>query len=287
MMKSLLKFLREPELKGLDADDPKTTEVHRRIIRRKPLLWDVYSSFYQEFAKASELVPPGPMVELGSGGGFIKEFIPSVITSDVLNLPHVDKVLSAEDTGFDDSSVSAFFLLDVFHHLKNPRGFLREAQRCLRPGGRIVMVEPANTFFGRFVRKNFHHETHDESAAWSSNGSQVADSRALSDANLALPWIVFVRDRNIFEREFPELSIVRYEPHTPFRFLLSGGVTYRSLVPAILLPAVKALEKLVSPFNRFLGMHVTIEIEKLDRAASEGRISSSPSARGQHGRGNS
>jgi SAM-dependent methyltransferase len=261
-MKSLLKLLREPELENLDVDDPKTFEIHRQFIKRKPLLRDVYASFYGEFVRISEEVPPGRLVELGSGGGFIKEYLPSVITSDIFHLPELDAIFSAENIGFHDSTISAFFLFDVFHHLADPRRFFQEAQRCLKPGGRLVMIEPANTFWGRLIRKNFHHESHDETAGWGLDGS-----KPMSDANLALPWIVFVRDREIFQREFPNLSIMRYEPHTPLRFLLSGGITYRSLVPRRLIPLVKVLEYGLSPFNRFLGMHVTIDIRKLSNNA--------------------
>ena len=35
-------------------------------------------------------------IELGSGGGFLKEVINDVITSDVLELPDVDKVFFGE-----------------------------------------------------------------------------------------------------------------------------------------------------------------------------------------------
>lgn len=258
MTKGVLRLFKEPEIKNLDVDDPKTTEIHSKIIQRKPLLQYVYKSFYQEFINVSQRVPPGHLVELGSGGGFIKECLPSIITSDILDLPHIDKVFSAESIKFDDSSVSAFFLLDVFHHIKNPRKFFYEVQRCLKPEGRLVMIEPADTYWGRFIWKNFHHESYDKTAGW-----EVDGSKPMSDANIVLPWIVFVRDRELFEYEFPNLSIVRYEPHTPFRFLLSGGVTYKSLIPVCLIPLLRFVEYLVSPFNRFLGMYVTIEIKKM------------------------
>lgn len=258
MLRSLLNLLKEPEIKKLNVDDPSTVEIHKQMIQKKPLLLDVYSSYYNKFVNVSKRVPSGLQVEIGSGGGFLKKYLPDVITSDILDLPHIDKVFSAENIELEDSTVSAFFLLDVFHHIKNPRQFFNEIQRCLIPDGRLVMIEPANTFWGRFIRKNFHHEPHDERAGWEMNGSNP-----MSDANLALPWIVFFRDKNLFEQEFPNLSIVRCKNHTPLRFLLSGGITYRSIIPAFMTPIVKIAEYLLSPFNGFLGMHVTIEIKKI------------------------
>ena len=47
----------------------------------------------------------------------------------------------------------------------------------------------------------------------------------------ALPWIVFVRDRLKFEKEFPEWQIELIQPMMPFRYLLSGGVSLCTLAP--------------------------------------------------------
>ena len=53
----------------------------------------------------------------------------------------------------------------------------------------------------------------------------------MSGANSALPWIVFARDRALFESDFPEWRLDRVEPYMPFRYLLSGGLSLRPLMP--------------------------------------------------------
>lgn len=255
--RGLKAVLGNPKARGLRDEDPRTIEIHRRIIREKPLLRDAYASFYGEFVSVSRRVPPGPCVELGTGGGFLKELMPSVVITDVIPALGMDAALAAEALPFRAGSISAFFLLDVFHHVTDPRRFLAEVVRCLRPGGALVMVEPANTAWGRFVRKHFHHEPFDEGAGWEPGGNGRAAA-----SNLALPWIVFVRDRALFERMFPQLRLVRVEPHTPLRFLLSGGISYRALAPSCLLPLVRLAEWTASSLNRYLGMHTTIEVCK-------------------------
>jgi 2-polyprenyl-3-methyl-5-hydroxy-6-metoxy-1,4-benzoquinol methylase len=40
--------------------------------------------------------------------------------------------------------------VDVLHHLEFPVVFFREAARVLRPGGRVLMVEPAITWGSSF-----------------------------------------------------------------------------------------------------------------------------------------
>ncbi len=62
-----------------------------------------------------------------------------------------------------------------------------------------------------------HHEPSDPGAReW-----RFKTTGPLSGANGALTWIVFRRDRERFERQFPELGLERYEPHTPLRYRLS------------------------------------------------------------------
>ena len=256
----IIDWLKLPETRGIkDLDDPATTLLHAKIIRRKPFLERVYIDFYGQFQKAISDLEGKVFVELGSGGGFIKEVVGNVITSDILELPNVDRVFSAVDMPFDRESVDAFFMFDVLHHMTEPRAFFKEALRCLKSSGKIIMIEPANTWWSRFIYKNFHHEVFDTGAQW-----ELEEIGPVSHGNGAIPWIIFSRDREIFAREFPSLKIVAMRNHTPLRYLLSGGLTLRQLVPSFTYPIIKAAEYLLSPANNVFGMFQTIELEKSD-----------------------
>src|SRR5215471_18288800 len=87
-------------------------------------------------------------------------------------------------------------------------------------------------------------------------------NRTFFGANGALPWLVFVRDRKLLEIKFPELEIETIEPMMPLRYLLSGGVSMRSLVPGVLYGPCKALEKAASHWNHKLGMFALFCIRK-------------------------
>jgi SAM-dependent methyltransferase len=148
-------------------------------------------------------------------------------------------------------------MIDVLHHIKKPKVFFAEARRCLKSGGKIVMIEPANTLWGRFIYKNFHHEIFDTSAEW-----EMDKTGPLSDANGAMAWIIFQRDRKLFESEFENLKIRSISFHTPFRYILSGGLTYRQLVPSFTYGFVNFLEICLHPFSKWLGMFETVVLEK-------------------------
>jgi SAM-dependent methyltransferase len=253
-----LDLLKMPESRCVEGlDDRTVTLVHAQILQRKPFMKNLYADFYNQLKASVPEPDKKTIVELGSGGGFIKEIIPNAITSDVLDLPNVDKAFSACQMPFENVSVDAIVMFDVLHHIPEPRAFFKEALRCLKVGGKIIMIEPANTLWSRFIYKNFHHEGFDTKAGWT-----LEKGSPLWCGNDAMPWIIFSRDRKIFEKEFPSLKIVRIRHHTPMRYLLSGGFTLRQLVPSFTYSFFKIFEITLWPLNGLLGMFQTIELEK-------------------------
>jgi SAM-dependent methyltransferase len=234
----LRRLLAHPLTAGREVDDPATTELRKRIILSKPFLRAIYDEWYGALAKE---VPPGDgaILELGSGAGYCNRFISGLITSEVFFCSTVQLVADAQRLPFPDGSLRAIVFTDVLHHMPNVRQFLAEASRCLRNGGKILMIEPWVSAWSRFVYTRFHHEPfRPDAQEWSFDSAGP-----LSSANGALPWIVFARDRQRFETEFPQLVIEEIRPFMPFRYLLSGGVSMRGLMPGFSHTAWARLER--------------------------------------------
>ena len=120
------------------------------------------------------------------------------------------------------------------------------------------MIEPWVTPWSRFINTHFHHEPFRPDAAdWS-----FPSTGPLSGANGAIPWMVFVRDRHKFELEFPRLAIEQIRPFLPFRYLVSGGVGMRSLMPFCLHGFWTRLERLLEPEMHTLAMFAFIALRK-------------------------
>jgi SAM-dependent methyltransferase len=251
-----LSFIKEQSDGDLDA--PERTIHHRATILRKPFLRKIYVNWYRMLLEKTADSPAPKILEIGSGGGFIKKLNPDVITSDILEGVDCDMTFSADSLPFEESSLDAILMIDVLHHLPDAGKFFSESQRVLKAGGKIIMIEPANTLFSRFIYRNIHHENFDPgSKEWA-----FESTGPLSGANGALPWIIFKRDYQIFKTRFPDLSLVSIDYHTPFAYLVSGGLSYKSLLPGWLYRPFRAFELLLSPLNRYIGMFQTITVKK-------------------------
>lgn len=236
-------------------DAPERTLEHAGVIKQKAFLRKLYTEWYLSFQKELELLPKGKILELGSGGGFSKAIIPEIICSDVIELPTNDLTFSALEMPFENQSIAAIFMIDTFHHIPDSRKFLEEVRRVLLPGGVLYMIEPANSWFGRLIYTNFHHEPFQPQGEW-----KIPDTGPLSGANGALPWIVFERDKAKLEKDFPEFALDTYDYHTPFTYLLSGGLTMKQFLPGFMYPVVRFFDKVFSWISPQFSMFVTIKV---------------------------
>jgi SAM-dependent methyltransferase len=250
-------FLANPETRGLDLDDPVMTETRRAILSRHRFLRSIYLEWYQLMLAA---IPRGQggVVELGSGAGFLSDISPEVIASEVCWYPHIKLVLDGCALPFPDRSLKALVMTDVLHHIPRVRKFFSEAARCLRPGGVIAMIEPWNTAWSSWVYRNLHHEPFfPDSVQW-----EFETAGPLSGANGALPWIIFSRDRKVFESEFPQFDVETLRPMMPFCYLLSGGLSMRCLAPVWAYSGIRAIERLFDLGASSWGMFAYIVLRR-------------------------
>ena len=166
--------------KALDA--PATTIERRLIIQKKQFLRRIYEEWYHDIANDLPL-GAGRIVEVGAGAGFLNQIVPEVIASEVFSVPGIQVVLDACQLPFAPASLRALVMTDVLHHISQVRRFFSEASRCVRGGGRIVMIEPWHTRWSGWVYTNLHYEPfRPGSTAW-----EFPSSGPVSNANGTLP----------------------------------------------------------------------------------------------------
>lgn len=268
MIERVRDWLLDPAVRGRDVDGLDCSIAHRQGLERKAILRQLFESFYRE-CRSMDLRyfdgVPGRRLEIGSGAGIIKNVHPDVITSDIKELPFLDLVLRGEAMPFAGNSLRAIYAINVFHHLPDPRLFFREMLRVLHPGGGVVFIEPFYGPLARWLFSRMHASEGFEPDAptWEAAGPVGP----MSNANAALSYVVFTRDRRILEEEFPDLEVVIDRPHTHLWYVVSGGVNFRQLLPDSFVPLVRFVEQLLAPFNRWLALQHTVVVRKRPSAS--------------------
>jgi len=212
----------------------------------RPLLRQIYAGFYRRILGCLDTSIPGQIVEVGSGIGNLKAHLPSALATDLFPNPWLDLVCDGYEMPFQSDSLSHLVLFDVFHHLRAPNAFLKEARRVLCPSGRLVLFEPYISLGSWPAYGLMHHEP----VGW----------RAAIDLSPVLPR---PRDyyaaqgnatRLFFRHEIPGWPegwrTLHAEAFSCFHYLLSGGYSKPSLYPARCLKVLESLDTMLSPFPR-------------------------------------
>jgi SAM-dependent methyltransferase len=224
-------------------------------------LREIYLDLYRRMA--AEL-KPGRTLEIGGGAGIFKEHAPDVVTMDILQAPWLDVVADAQTLPIQTEAFDNIVMFDVLHHIEFPRLFLLEAARALRPGGRVIMVEPAITP----VSWSFYHWLHPEPVDLSADPLRAGRPDPKRDAfaaNQAVPTRLVGRDRARFLAAFPQFSVKRVRWMSLFAYPLSGGFQPWCLIPRRLVAPVLQVEGWLSPLlGRLMAFRMLIVIEKRD-----------------------
>lgn len=254
-------------------DDPSRGPALRVLIQRKPALRRYYEEIYSRYAACLSRSPvEGIALEIGSGAGFVNDVLPGIMTSDTIPYEGIDRVVDARSLPFPDASLRAILMTNVFHHIPDVRAFLLEAVRCLKPSGRLLVVDQYPGWISTPILRHFHHEPFDPAARdWS-----FPSAGPLSGANGALAWIVFERDRRELERSVPGLRLERWEPHSPLVYWLAGGLKPWCLLPGRAFALAVRLDRAIIRLSPRWASFVDAE---LVRVASGGRLSASGDVR--------
>ena len=236
--------------------------AHRKVWESKEAIRLLYRDFHR---RLFESCPGGPVLDIGGGTAHVKEFRPDIVSTDILSFPGIDVVADAHRLPFPPEYFSGVVMLDVLHHLERPIEFLSEASRVLKPGGRLAMIEPAMTPVARRFYQRFHEEPVDMDADPFAPVITNPD-RDPFDANQAIPSLLFATAsaRNRVEVTVPLLRVRRVDWLSLFAYPLSGGFQSWSLIPAVLVRPMLALEgKFPEIVRRQIAFRMMVVLERV------------------------
>jgi len=220
-----------------EAKDRAATLRNRaRLSANKNLLFwyrELYRDQFKNFANPAAL----SILEIGSGTSPLKQFLPNVITSDVLDLDYLDIVFDCHEIDrlevVEDNSLDVITLTNVLHHLKSPILFLNRAATKLKAGGKVIATEPFFSALSTPMFKYLHHEAIDFRISEPELGHVQGP---LASANIALPWLIFFRTPEWLQRlnDNFDLTAFSVRPFSALSYMATGGISHRLPVPGFL-----------------------------------------------------
>lgn len=245
----------------MDFNAPENWDKALKALRDKKCLRDIYVETYNKMMdlRRTHLTNGAHVVEIGSGGSFIRDLFPEVITSDIVKTDHTDLVLDAQDLPFRDATLDAIVAVHVIHHIPDITKFLADASRVLKPGGGVICVEPYWSPVAKLVYKNMHPEPFDESAP---HWHLPQSDKSWTNSNQALSFILLKRDRELFEKRFPEFAVVGRECFGFVRYFMTGGLWLEPKLPDAAFPFLKAFEWVLRPLMPLLAIHHVFVLKK-------------------------
>ncbi len=237
----------------------------RQVWQQKAVLRAVYRDWCCFIAQYRAQVN-GVTVEVGSGMGNLKTFLSDVYSSDLLYSSWLDLNFDALQLPFKETSLSNLIGIDVLHHLESPISFISEAERCLKKGGRVILIEPyltpISSFFWRFhcepidFKVDLFHPNH--------NGDKPkASENVWKVANQAIPTLFFKNELKKFLVRFRHLRLVERKPFSYLGYPLTCGFRKMQLVPSFLYPFLMAQERRLDPLAEWIAFRILVVLERV------------------------
>ena len=218
---------------GEAKDRAATLRNRARLGANKNLLFwyrELYRDQFKEFPNPAAL----SILEIGSGTSPLKQFLPNVVTSDVLELDYLDLVFDCHEIdkldAIKDNSLDVITLTNVLHHLKRPVEFLTRAPVKLKPGGKVIATEPFFSLLSTPIWKHLHFEPVD----FEISEPELAQADGpLTSANQALPWLIFFERHDWLQRlnESYDIESCSIRPFSALSYMATGGISHKVPVP--------------------------------------------------------
>jgi len=253
-------------LQNEEANDRAATLRNRaRLSANKNLLFwyrELYRDQFKDFPNPAAL----SILEIGSGTSPLNQFLPNVITSDVLDLDYLDLVFDCHQIdkldAIKNESLDVITLTNVLHHLKSPIAFLNGAASKLKPGGKVIATEPYFSLLSTLIFKYLHHEAVDLRIG----EPELEDVHGpLASANIALPWLIYYQRRDWLERLNVKYDVgsLSVRPFSALSYMITGGISRRVPIPGLLYRGMFAIDLALSRyFPRLCASFFTVNMTR-------------------------
>jgi len=218
--------------------------------------------YYEQeiFKRINDIIRSGQTnVEIGSGPGFLRNYVSNLICTDIDDGPAINCRADASQLPFKDASVDTFIGIDVLHHFDNPKGFFQSAAKSLKTGGKIILVEPWAGAFGYLFYRFIHHE--DCQRLQTPFGPAFAEGKSAMDGNAMISRQCLIES---------ETKLSKYGLQTDTKvyfgflsYLLTGGFQSWA-APLFIIRSLIAIEHLMpQTLMKLFGVRMMVVLQKI------------------------
>ncbi len=253
-------------LKDQYAEDRALTLRNRASLNanRNLLYWygELYQHQFRDFPDSHRL----KILEIGSGASPLQRLYQNVLTSDVLELDYLDYVFDCHAIDqfepIPNESLDVITMTNVLHHLRDPIQFLNKAAIKLKRGGKILATEPYFSALSTLIFKYLHHESVDMNIS----EPILSEVRGpLASANIALPWLIFVKDskwRDRLRANF-QFDPEKFQPFSSISYMATGGIARRLPIPWLVYKILFRIDMILSRMMpKLFASFFTIELTR-------------------------
>ncbi len=205
----------------------------------------LYGKIGAEFSNESVLL------EIGSGAGLSKYYLPHKIErTDILpwNQNEVIGTIDAQSLSYETNHFDGAFCVDVIHHLPDPLKAIEELIRVVKPGSKVVVIEPFVSMMSYPVYKFFHSEKTSWKLKLSDFGKVLSDTPSDGDQGVSRSLFNDRANRLYVKKRLGKICEWTIEYFSPLSFFATGGLSDPLPTPSKLIKAIIAFESILPRF---------------------------------------
>lgn len=179
------------------------------------------------------------ILEIGSGAGISSKFLKNkkVLMTDLLPWRKNGIIgnINSENLPFENDFFESAFALDAIHHICDPVKAISELCRVVRPGGKVVIIEPYVSYLSYLVYRIFHNEQ----TTWNYriNKTRKVKIKNIAEGEQSTMQSIMLNYGLIKSVQKQCGKVISYEwsQFSPFSFFATGGLSKPLPTPACII----------------------------------------------------
>ena len=221
---------------NLEKSFEKNVEINLNNFHKKKKLKKSYETIYKIIKK--NIKKNHNNLEIGSGFGYLKNYIKKLTTSDYPRNKFVDLEINAY--AIDNKiKYDNIILIDVLHHFEHPKRALSQLSKILNKDGKLIIADVHLGILPKIIFKLFHHEPVNMKNQISLIEKKINKPDYFANQSY-YQRIILNNEHEIRSKLYDLIKVYQW---SDFRYICTGGFSNKQHLPDILLSFIHTIDK--------------------------------------------